>query len=112
MDLNSQNKSKNLLTFFEKVIFTEYLRLFISSQIHLFQNQFYLQVKILFVEDDSQIASFVKLGLESNQFFVDVAYDGVMGEKLALQKKYDVIVLGCNTSRCKWIPVMPDIEEQ
>jgi two-component system, OmpR family, copper resistance phosphate regulon response regulator CusR len=50
-------------------------------------------VKILLVEDDSQIASFVKLGLESNQFFVDVAYDGVMGEKLALQKKYDVIVL-------------------
>jgi two-component system copper resistance phosphate regulon response regulator CusR len=52
-----------------------------------------LQVKILLVEDDSQIASFVKLGLESNQFFVDVAYDGIMGEKLALQKKYDVIVL-------------------
>ncbi len=50
-------------------------------------------MKILLVEDDSQIASFVKLGLESNQFFVDVAYDGVMGEKLALQKKYDVIVL-------------------
>jgi two-component system, OmpR family, copper resistance phosphate regulon response regulator CusR len=58
-----------------------------------FSNQFYLQVKILLVEDDSQIASFVKLGLESNQFFVDVAYDGVMGEKLALQKKYDVIIL-------------------
>jgi len=50
-------------------------------------------VKILLVEDDSQIASFVKLGLESNQFFVDVAYDGIMGEKLARQKKYDVIVL-------------------
>jgi two-component system copper resistance phosphate regulon response regulator CusR len=50
-------------------------------------------LKILLVEDDSQIASFVKLGLESNQFFVDVAYDGVMGEKLGLQKKYDVIVL-------------------
>lgn len=52
-----------------------------------------MQLKILLVEDDSQIASFVKLGLESNQFFVDVAYDGVMGEKLARQKKYDVIVL-------------------
>lgn len=52
-----------------------------------------MQLKILLVEDDSQIASFVKLGLESNQFFVDVAYDGIMGEKLARQKKYDVIVL-------------------
>jgi two-component system copper resistance phosphate regulon response regulator CusR len=63
------------------------------SKITYYRNQFYLQVKILLVEDDSQIASFVKLGLETNQFFVDVAYDGVMGEKLGLQKKYDVIVL-------------------
>jgi two-component system, OmpR family, copper resistance phosphate regulon response regulator CusR len=50
-------------------------------------------LKILFVEDDSQIASFVKLGLESNDCQVDVAYDGAMGKKLALQKKYHVIIL-------------------
>jgi two-component system, OmpR family, copper resistance phosphate regulon response regulator CusR len=50
-------------------------------------------VKILLVEDDSQIASFVRLGLESNDCNVEVAYDGALGEKLALQKKYDVIIL-------------------
>ena len=50
-------------------------------------------MKILLVEDDPQISSFVKLGLERSDCSVDVAYDGTMGEKLALKKKYDVIIL-------------------
>lgn len=45
------------------------------------------------VEDDPKISSFVKLALENNDCIVDVAYDSLMGEKLALKKKYDVIVL-------------------
>jgi two-component system copper resistance phosphate regulon response regulator CusR len=35
----------------------------------------------------------VKIGLESNDFMVDVSYDSPIGEKLALTKKYDVIIL-------------------
>jgi two-component system, OmpR family, copper resistance phosphate regulon response regulator CusR len=50
-------------------------------------------MKILLVEDDPKISSFVKIGLESNDFHVDVAYDSPIGEKLALSKKYDVIIL-------------------
>jgi len=50
-------------------------------------------MKIFLVEDDPQISSFVKLGLERNNCSVDVAYDSSMGEKLALQRKYDVIIL-------------------
>ncbi len=50
-------------------------------------------MKILLVEDDPKISSFVKIGLESNDCFVDTAYDSAIGEKLALSKKYDVIVL-------------------
>ena len=50
-------------------------------------------MKILLVEDDPKISSFVKIGLESNDFMVDVAYDSPIGEKLALTKKYDVIIL-------------------
>jgi len=45
------------------------------------------------MEDDVKISSFVKLGLEKNDCTVDVAYDSAMGEKLALKKKYDVIIL-------------------
>lgn len=50
-------------------------------------------MKILLVEDDPKISSFVKIGLESNDYIVDVAYDSPIGEKLALTKKYDVIIL-------------------
>jgi two-component system, OmpR family, copper resistance phosphate regulon response regulator CusR len=50
-------------------------------------------MKILLVEDDQKISSFVVIGLESNNCLVDVAYDGTMGERLALSKKYDIILL-------------------
>jgi two-component system, OmpR family, copper resistance phosphate regulon response regulator CusR len=50
-------------------------------------------MKILLVEDDPKISSFVKIGLESNDCIVDSAYDSIIGEKLALSKKYDLIIL-------------------
>jgi len=50
-------------------------------------------MKILLVEDDPKISSFVKIGLESNDCLVDIAYDSTIGEKLALNRKYDVIIL-------------------
>jgi two-component system, OmpR family, copper resistance phosphate regulon response regulator CusR len=50
-------------------------------------------MKILLVEDDPKIASFVRIGLESNDCIMDLAYDSTMGEKLALSRKHDVIIL-------------------
>jgi two-component system, OmpR family, copper resistance phosphate regulon response regulator CusR len=50
-------------------------------------------MKILLVEDDPKISSFVKIGLESHDFIVDIAYDSTIGAKLALTKKYDIIIL-------------------
>ncbi len=50
-------------------------------------------MRILLIEDDPKISSFVKIGLESNGFTVDVAYDSPMGEKLELSKKYEVMIL-------------------
>ena len=50
-------------------------------------------MKILMMEDDPEISSFVKLGLEKNDCIVDLTYDSAMAEKLALKKKYDVIIL-------------------
>jgi DNA-binding response OmpR family regulator len=50
-------------------------------------------MKILLVEDDPKISAFVKIGLESSECLVDIAYDGTMGEKLALSRKYDVMIL-------------------
>jgi two-component system, OmpR family, copper resistance phosphate regulon response regulator CusR len=50
-------------------------------------------MKVLLMEDDPKLSSFVKLGLEKNDCLVDVAYDSSMAEKLAMRKKYDVIIL-------------------
>lgn len=50
-------------------------------------------MKILLVEDDPKISSFIKIGLESNDCLVDTAYDSTIGEKLAFTRKYDVIIL-------------------
>jgi two-component system, OmpR family, copper resistance phosphate regulon response regulator CusR len=50
-------------------------------------------MKILLIDDDPQITSFVKMGLEENNYYVDIAYDGSLGENLALNKKFDVIIL-------------------
>ena len=50
-------------------------------------------MKILLVEDDPKISSFIKIGLESNNCLIDTAYDSTIGEKLAFSRKYDVIIL-------------------
>lgn len=50
-------------------------------------------MKILVVEDEPKVAAFIKEGLESLQHEVDVAYDGIMGEKLAKRNNYHVVIL-------------------
>ena len=52
-----------------------------------------MTIKILVVEDEPKVASFLKEGLEEQLYEVDVAYDGEMGRALALKNKYDVIIL-------------------
>lgn len=49
--------------------------------------------KVLIVEDEPGVLQFIKQGLEENGFDVDYAYDGECGMKLALSKKYDIIIL-------------------
>ena len=50
-------------------------------------------MKLLLVEDDPKISAFVKIGLESNDFIVDLAYNSQEAEKLAFSRKYDIMIL-------------------
>jgi len=50
-------------------------------------------MKILIVEDEPKVASFIKKGLEESNYEADIAYDGLNGEKLALLYKYDLYIL-------------------
>lgn len=50
-------------------------------------------MRILVIEDEEGIASFLKAGLESEYFAVDVAEDGERGSFLGRTNEYDIIIL-------------------
>ncbi|MCC9137836.1 response regulator [Pontibacter silvestris] len=50
-------------------------------------------MKILLIEDEPKVASFIKKGLEEQTYDIDQAYDGTFGVKMALQNDYDLIIL-------------------
>jgi len=50
-------------------------------------------MRILVIEDDPRVASFIRRGLSADKFLVDVAPDGQSGLELAVSKDYSLIVL-------------------
>jgi heavy metal response regulator len=50
-------------------------------------------MKILLVEDEVKVASFIRQGLVEQSYAVDVAHDGVQGERLARENEYDVLIV-------------------
>lgn len=50
-------------------------------------------MRILVIEDEKKVASFIKRGLKENHYAVDVAHDGVNGLFMAEHNPYDTIVL-------------------
>jgi two-component system copper resistance phosphate regulon response regulator CusR len=50
-------------------------------------------MKILIVEDEPKVASFIKKGLEENNYEADIAYDGITAEKLVRSGRYDLFIL-------------------
>src|SRR5499425_176090 len=50
-------------------------------------------MRLLLVEDEEKVISFVQRGLAAERFAVDVARDGVAGLELAQSYSYDIIVL-------------------
>lgn len=50
-------------------------------------------MKVLIVEDDKQLAEFVRLAMKEDGHAADVAHDGKKGQELAMVYDYDVIVL-------------------
>ena len=50
-------------------------------------------MRILVVEDEKKVASFIQRGLEGEGFTVDVAYDGESGVELGAKNSYDLILM-------------------
>ncbi|MGI4750351.1 MAG: response regulator transcription factor [Janthinobacterium lividum] len=50
-------------------------------------------IRILLVEDEEKVSSFIKKGLEENQYSVELASDGAIALRQVLNNNYDLIIL-------------------
>ena len=65
-----------------------------------------LDMRILVVEDDAPLASFVRKGLEAEHYAVDVASDGEQARQMALESEYDLLILDLNLPKLDGIGVL------
>src|SRR5512143_291016 len=66
-------------------------------------------MRILVVEDEAKVASFIKKGLEEEGYAVDVALDGSEGLSLVGANVYDAVVLDLMLPKVNGIEVMREI---
>ncbi len=69
-------------------------------------------MRVLFVEDDERVASFVHRGLVQEGFSVDVSHDGRDGFHQAMHEPYDVIVLDILIPFMDGYQVLTEIRKQ
>ncbi len=50
-------------------------------------------MRILVIEDERKVTSFIKHGLEEEKYIVDTAFDGITGFELAINNQFDAILL-------------------
>ena len=54
------------------------------------------EINILLVEDEHKIANTLKKGLEENGYYVEIAYDGLIGQRLFMAHSYHMVILDIN----------------
>jgi len=68
-----------------------------------------LYMRILLIEDDAMLASYIRKGLESEHHAVDVALDGAQGALMASDLDYDLLVLDSNLPKLDGISVLRNL---
>ena len=69
-------------------------------------------MKILLIEDDIKIVSFVQKGLQEEGFIVDTAYDGEEGFYLAEQYPYDLFIVDWMLPKLSGLDVCKRLRDQ
>ena len=69
-------------------------------------------MRILVVEDEKKVASFIKRGLEEEGFSVDVAHDGDEGRYMAETNPYDLILMDVMLPKKDGLTVIRELREQ
>ena len=68
-------------------------------------------MNILVIEDEPNVASFIRKGLQEQSYEVDVAHDGLEGKGLARQKDYDLIILDIILPNCSGLEICQEIRK-
>ncbi|MBN1545778.1 MAG: response regulator transcription factor [Syntrophaceae bacterium] len=69
-------------------------------------------MRILVVEDEKKVASFIKRGLEEEGFAVDVAFDGEEGRFMAEGNPYDLILMDVMLPKKDGLTVVRELREK
>lgn len=67
-------------------------------------------MRILVIEDEKKVASFIKRGLEQESYAVDTVYDGEEGQHFAEVNEYDAIILDIMLPKKSGLEVLKDIK--
>jgi DNA-binding response OmpR family regulator len=67
-------------------------------------------MKVLLVEDEENVASFIKKGLRNEGFDIDIAYDGMMGWRLYDNNQYDIVILDINLPKINGFDLCREIK--
>ena len=69
-------------------------------------------MRILVIEDEKKVASFIKRGLEAASYSVDLEYDGEAGLKRLLKSDYDLVILDVMLPGIDGLSLMKQIRER
>jgi heavy metal response regulator len=69
-------------------------------------------MRLLVVEDEKKVASFIKKGLEEEGYAVDLASDGEVGLEMALDGVHDLIILDMNLPMMDGISVLQELRQK
>ncbi len=69
-------------------------------------------MRILVVEDEKKVASFIKRGLEEEDFSVDVAHDGESGIAMAESSSYDLILMDVMLPKKDGLSAIKELREK
>jgi two-component system, OmpR family, copper resistance phosphate regulon response regulator CusR len=69
-------------------------------------------MRILIVEDDTALSSFIQKGLEAEHHAVDTANDGEQGRAMALELDYDLVVLDLNLPGVDGLSILRSVRQR
>ncbi|UCG12900.1 MAG: response regulator, partial [Deltaproteobacteria bacterium] len=69
-------------------------------------------MRILLVEDEKKVSSFIKKGLQEEGYAVDLASDGETGLLMGLDGVHDLIILDINLPKKNGLSVLQELRQQ